>query len=79
MNTTQQAYIEGFVKRAGEYGFSEIEAIDLLKNAAEQAPYNGVKTLGEMWNEFKTGKPTMATKLPVSTGTPSINPALATK
>ena len=77
--TAQQAYIEGFVKRASEYGFSEAEAIDILKNAAEQAPYNGVKTLGEMWNEFKSGKPTMATKTPVSTGVPQINPALATK
>ena len=76
---TQQAYIKGFVKRANEYGFSEQEAVELLKQSAEQAPYSGVKTLGEMWNEFKSGKPTMATKLPVSTGTPSINPALATK
>jgi len=31
---TQQAYIEGFVKRASEYGFSEDEAISLLKQAA---------------------------------------------
>ena len=77
--TTQQAHINGFVKRASEYGFSEQEALELLKNSAEQAPYSGVKTLGEMWNEFKSGKPTMATKLPVRGGTPSINPALATK
>jgi hypothetical protein len=31
---TQQAYIEGFVKRASQYGFSYNEAISLLKQAA---------------------------------------------
>ena len=34
MNTQQeQAYIEGFVKRASEYGFDENQAMDLLKSA----------------------------------------------
>ena len=33
MNPQQQAYIEGFVKRASEYGFSEDESMDLLKQA----------------------------------------------
>jgi hypothetical protein len=33
MNTQQQAYINGFVKRASEYGFSEAEARKLLKEA----------------------------------------------
>ena len=31
--TTQQAYIEGFVKRANEYGFNQQEAISLLKES----------------------------------------------
>ena len=31
--TTQQAYIEGFVKRAAEYGYSEAEAVNILKEA----------------------------------------------
>jgi hypothetical protein len=31
---TEQAYIEGFVKRASEYGFSRNEAVSLLKQAA---------------------------------------------
>lgn len=31
MNT--QAYIEGFVKRAAEYGLNQYEALELLKNA----------------------------------------------
>jgi hypothetical protein len=29
----EQAYIEGFVKRASEYGYSESEALDVLKLA----------------------------------------------
>jgi hypothetical protein len=31
--TTQQAYIDGFVKRASEYGFSETQISNLLKSA----------------------------------------------
>ena len=30
---TQQAYINGFVKRANEHGLSDVEATDLLKSA----------------------------------------------
>jgi hypothetical protein len=33
MNTQEQAYLQGFVKRAGEYGFNYEEAIALLKKA----------------------------------------------
>ena len=32
--TPEQAYIEGFVKRASEYGFSEDEAAEILKKAS---------------------------------------------
>ena len=32
--TTEQAYIEGFVKRASEYGLSEAEAVELLKESS---------------------------------------------
>jgi kynurenine formamidase len=35
--TTQQAYIEGFVKRANEYGFSEEAANILLKESGIKA------------------------------------------
>lgn len=35
MNTQEQAYIEGFVKRASQYGFNYNEAISLLKQADE--------------------------------------------
>jgi hypothetical protein len=38
MNKQQQAYIEGFVKRASEYGFSENEAVEILKRANAPAP-----------------------------------------
>jgi hypothetical protein len=34
MNTQQQAYINGFVKRASEYGLNQYEAIELLKSSA---------------------------------------------
>jgi len=36
MNTKQQAYIEGFVKRANEYGYNQEEALYLLKEAEGQ-------------------------------------------
>lgn len=32
--TSEQAYIEGFVKRASEYGFNAAEAIDIIKRAS---------------------------------------------
>ena len=34
---TQQAYINGFVKRAADYGYSEDQAIELLKSAVDAA------------------------------------------
>ena len=33
--TSEQAYIEGFVKRASEYGYSEEQALNILKQAEE--------------------------------------------
>lgn len=33
MNTLQQAYVNGFVKRASQHGLNEMEAISLLKQA----------------------------------------------
>jgi hypothetical protein len=38
--TTQQAYINGFIKRASEYGYSESQAIEILKQAADPLPVN---------------------------------------
>lgn len=32
--TTQQAYIDGFVKRASEYGINEAQAMEILEKAA---------------------------------------------
>jgi len=37
--TNEQAYINGFVKRAAEYGYSETQALDILKQA-ERNVYN---------------------------------------
>ena len=75
----KKAYVIGFVKRASEYGLTETQAIQLYKQSAEQAPYGGVKTLGEMWNEFKTKTPTMAPKQPVSKSPQFIDSRLAKK
>lgn len=36
--TTEQAYINGFVKRASEYGYDEIEALEILKEAKAKIP-----------------------------------------
>jgi len=33
---TQEAYINGFIKRATEYGLTQYQAIELLKRAAPQ-------------------------------------------
>jgi hypothetical protein len=33
MNTQEQAYIDGFVKRAAEYGYSPSQALEILKQA----------------------------------------------
>ena len=37
MNTQEQAYINGFVKRAAEYGYSENDATQLAKEAMRGA------------------------------------------
>ena len=46
MNTQQQAYINGFVKRASEYGINQNEAIELLKSAGPQVTPQDVNTVG---------------------------------
>ena len=52
---TQQAYINGFVKRASEYGFTREEALKLA-GVAEDAGLD-MKDLGLGGNEF-SAKPT---------------------
>lgn len=39
MGTQAQAYIQGFVKRANEYGFNNDEAVELLKEAKDADPF----------------------------------------
>ena len=51
--TTEQAYIEGFVKRASEYGFNENEAVELLKSAAEDGPFRTQEAANMMASEAK--------------------------
>ena len=51
---TQQAYIEGFVKRALEYGLNENEAVNLLKSAMDSVETQPVNQPGI---EFKTTAP----------------------
>lgn len=52
--TAQQAYINGFVKRASEYGLNHNEAISLLKSALDPAHRNG---LGAALSTPAKGKP----------------------
>jgi hypothetical protein len=46
MNTQEQAYINGFVKRAAEYGYSPEQAVEILKLASPEtlAMSPGAKT-----------------------------------
>ena len=39
--TSEQAYVDGFVKRAAEYGFDETEAMNILKQAMAEMPMAG--------------------------------------
>lgn len=50
MNTHQQAYIEGFIKRANEYGYNENQAIELLKLSSSMG-YEGLDDSGELTDE----------------------------
>jgi len=36
MTNQEYSFIEGFVKRASEYGYNEIEAIEMLKSASPE-------------------------------------------
>jgi hypothetical protein len=38
MNTVEQAYIEGFLKRASEHGVDNTQAMELLKHEAQNNP-----------------------------------------
>ena len=44
MNTQEQAYINGFLKRASEYGLSEEQAIAIYKQAMVEPSLMGKKT-----------------------------------
>ena len=43
MTTQEQAYINGFVKRAAEHGYSDVQAIELLKESGLGDMVDGAK------------------------------------
>ena len=50
---TQQAYINGFVKRAAEYGYSSNEAVDILKQALDgETTPGGTLDFGSRLKEY---------------------------
>jgi hypothetical protein len=52
--TPEQAYINGFVKRASEYGFSEDKAIEILKTAEEAiGPFDAERAADMLGAELK--------------------------
>ena len=52
--SAQQAYINGFVKRAAEYGFGEAEALGILKNANEElGPFDAERAADMLGAEMK--------------------------
>lgn len=70
---TQQAYINGFVKRAGEYGFTREEALKLA-GMAEDAGLD-MKDLGLGGNEFSAKPTPVGIKINDQTAAPT--PAVA--
>ncbi len=54
--TNEQAYIEGFVKRASEYGYREAEALDALEKLADYSTNNDINTSIQTQNA-NFGKP----------------------
>ena len=53
----EQAYINGFVKRAAEYGFDENEATEMLKNANNLKNSNLPRKLNDIFSmQFGTKK-----------------------
>jgi hypothetical protein len=75
MNTQEQAYINGFVKRANAYGFSNEEALELLKTSRCWEGYEPVPGKKPYSNDScrPKGKVKKAGRIPLS------NPAAASK
>lgn len=54
MTAQQQAYVNGFVKRAAEYGFSDHEALSILKKASEElGPFDAERAADMLGAEMK--------------------------
>ena len=77
MNTQEQAYTEGFVKRANEYGFSEAEAIELLKQSnLALSNANPAQSVGDMdpTQPLHLALDNVNPKQPTSAGSNIVNP-----
>ena len=68
MNAQEQAYIEGFVKRASEYGFDEDEAFSILKEAQLS-----IKPIANMVAPVKALTHNMAKAAPIKKLTDTVN------
>jgi len=78
---TEQAYINGFVKRASQYGFNQDEALYILKRANTQGIKNPIKP-DPMWESGKAPTTTQTAAAPKITAAkqnnavqPSADPA----
>jgi hypothetical protein len=56
MTTQQEAYINGFVKRANQYGYSDVQAIELLKESGALGDL--VTNAGNAYNNYINQKNT---------------------
>lgn len=63
MNTQEQAYLEGFVKRANECGFNEDEALDLLKEAKDTSFLGRYFASGQVMPSIQANKSVIMHKL----------------
>lgn len=52
---TRQAYIDGFVKRANEYGFNAQEALEMLKQAGKLPAATLAKKIKQPFNLGRSG------------------------
>lgn len=71
--TTEQAYINGFVKRASEYGFSAQEAIELLKTSG--VPPQHMNDLGAALSTKAPVKPVAKSQRPAQVSRPHLDEA----
>ena len=79
MTNQEQAFVEGFVKRASEYGYSESAAIQLLKAANAPASVAMPSRASVMSQPSPTATPAPAPQLPAAIADPSLYQRLGVK